>query len=471
MEHAMKPASLKKLVARGEGPELEFKRSTGELREAMECLCGMLNAYGGGRVLFGVTNDGEIVGQQVAEKTSREIADCSRRIEPAVEVETVLVPVAGGRSVIVVKASGRAQGPFTFDGRGFIRVNNTTQRMSHTEFDRRVVERLADQKPWDTWRARDWSIRDLDEDEIHRAVEDAVDAKRLTGVLAEKTPVVLKRLRLLTEGDLTRAAVILFGRDDGPGHTIGQLRLARFRGTTKDEARDNRQFQGHAFSLLRYAETFLDEHVPVASTFTPGQMRRNDRPLYPPRALREALVNALVHRDYSVDGGAVSVAMFDDRLEVWSTGHLPEGITPAKLKGEHESILRNRLIAGAFHRRGLIEQWGHGTNKILSEAAKGDCPEPEFEEVAGAFVVRFRRNQAAQTELPGVAVPGPRGEKIVAMLRTGGPMTGPQIGEGLGEKVELRTLQRELERLRKAGLVEKVGRTRAAVYRLKAAGR
>jgi ATP-dependent DNA helicase RecG len=459
----MKLASLKKLVARGEGPELEFKRSTGELREAMESLCGMLNASGSGRVVFGVTNDGTIVGQQVAEKTNREIADCSRRIEPVAEIRTVTVRAAKDRSAIVVEAAGRARGPFTFDGRGYLRVNNTTQRMSHAEFDRRVVERLSDQKPWDTWRARDWGVRDLDEDEIHRAVEDAVDARRLTGVLGEKPPVVLKRLGLLMEGGLTRAAVVLFGRDDGPGHTIGQLRLARFRGSTKDEARDNRQFQGHAFALLRFAETFLDEHVPVASTFTAGRMRRNDRPPYPPRALREALVNALVHRDYSIDGGAVSVAIFDDRLEVWSTGLLPEGITPEKLKGAHESILRNRLIAGAFHRRGLIEQWGHGTNKILSEAARAGCPEPQFEEVTGAFVVRFRPAPAVPPVAPADGI-SPRGERILGILRQTGGLSAMDVLDRLGEDVTVRAIQKELRRLREAGLVRSRGVGKSTAY-------
>lgn len=346
-----------------------------------------------------------------------------------------------------------------------LRVDNTTQRMSHAEFDSRVVRRLEGQTPWDRWIAPEWQVKDLDRDEIHRTVEDAVEAKRLTGALGEKVEVVLRRLELVTDRGVTRAAAILFGEEGGPGYPMGEMRLARFRGVTKDEFRDNRQFKGHAFALLQHAERFLDEHVPVASRFTEGQMRRVDTPLYPPLALREALVNALVHRDYSVDGGSVSVALYDDRLEIWSTGTLPAGLTPEKLKQVHESIPRNRLIADVFHRRGLIERWGRGTNKILAEAKKAGCPEPEFEEIAGAFVVRFMPAAGTVGREPSFEL-RERGEKVLAILRESGPLRAPEILKRLGEPIALRTLQRELRGLRETGHIVATGRGELTSYRV-----
>ena len=232
----------------------------------------------------------------------------------------------------------------------------------------------------------------------------------------------------------------------------------------KDEFRDNRQFKGHAFALLQHAERFLDEHVPVASRFIAGQMRRVDAPLYPPLAIREALVNALVHRDYSVDGGSVSVALFDDRLEIWSTGTLPAGLTPEKLKRVHESVPRNRLIADVFYRRGLIERWGRGTNKILAEAKKAGCPEPEFEEIAGAFVVRFKPAAGAEKEVPSPDM-GVRAERVLAILRGSGPLRVPDILRELGEPITLRALQTELKHLREARLIVAIGRGQATTYR------
>src|SRR5205807_719288 len=93
------------------------------------------------------------------------------------------------------------------------------------------------------------------------------------------------------------------------------LRVARFRGTDRTEFLDNRQFSGHAFRLLLHAERFLRENLPVAGRVSPGLFERVDDPLYPPTALREALANAICHRDYSIGGGSVAAAIYDDRLE------------------------------------------------------------------------------------------------------------------------------------------------------------
>ena len=116
------------------------------------------------------------------------------------------------------------------------------------------------------------------------------------------------------------------------------IRLARFRGKDRlSDFTDNRQYWGHAFSLLRRAESFLLDHVPIAGRILPGKMIREDQPWYPPRATREALANALCHRDYTIPGGAVAIAMCDDHMEIVNPGAIQFGITPEKLTQPHES--------------------------------------------------------------------------------------------------------------------------------------
>lgn len=136
-----------------------------------------------------------------------------------------------------------------------------------------------------------------------------------------------------------------------------------FPGGGSPEFLDNRQFNGSVFALLSNAERFLRDTLPIAGRFEPGRIEGIDEPLYPPLATREALANALCQRDYAMGGGSIGLAVYDDRLEVTSTGSLHFGLTPDDLFGQHESRPWNPLIARTFHRRGLIEEWGAGLSR------------------------------------------------------------------------------------------------------------
>ena len=127
-----------------------------------------------------------------------------------------------------------------------------------------------------------------------------------------------------------------------------------FPGADQMEFLDNRQFNGNAFTLLANAERFLRDALPIAGRFEQDRFERIDEPLYPPLATREALANALCHRDYFIGGGSVGIAVYDDRLEFTSSGSLHFGLTPEKLFGPHESRPWNPLIA-----RTILPAWDH----------------------------------------------------------------------------------------------------------------
>jgi ATP-dependent DNA helicase RecG len=277
---------------------------------------------------------------------------------------------------------------------------------------------------------------------------------------------VLDRLHLRVEGRLLRAAVVLFGRKFLPDYPQCALRLARFKGTSKTEFLDQRQLRGHAFQILDEAVNFIMRHIPVAGRIESGKLEREDMPLYPPLALREALVNALCHRDYTIPGGAVNVAIYDDRLEIISSGLLPPGITIADLKRSHVSRPRNPLIAEVFYRRGLIEQWGRGTQKIVDWCVAAGQPEPDFEEQAGDVVVRF----LPSSYHPPLRVSHDltdRQRQILHVLSNGERWRFRDILEQLPEPPAPRTLRDDLQFLKRAGLVDSGGRSVAARWWLK----
>lgn len=231
---------------------------------------------------------------------------------------------------------------------------------------------------------------------------------------------ILMGLELIQDGRLLNAAVVLFGKNVGSQFPQCEIRLARFRGMDKQpDFTDNRQYKDHAFGLLRRAEVFLLDHVPIAGELASGSMIRRDIPWYPPRATREALANALCHRDYSIPGGAVALAMFDDRLEIISPGEFHFGLTADKMTVPHESRPWNPLIANTFYRAGVIERWGSGTTNMVHWCEENGNPVPEWQERSGSVVVSFYPPKgavsAAPPKLPPQATPQatPQVEKLL----------------------------------------------------------
>ena len=241
-----------------------------------------------------------------------------------------------------------------------------------------TLERLHGQHRWENEPATDWAVDDLDPSEITRTIDDAIRRRRAEEPGTRDPAELLRGFGLIHGGRLLRAAVVLFGRPERVGAEYPQcmLRVARFDGIARtDEFLDNRQVYGNAFTLLSRAERFFLASLPIAGRIEPGRFERVDDPLYPPDALREALANAICHRDYSIGGGSVAAAIYYDRLEVTSSGPLHFGLTPEGLFEPHESLPWNPLIARVFYLRGIIEQWGRGTIKmreLITNAGAGD---------------------------------------------------------------------------------------------------
>lgn len=387
-------------------------------------------------------------------------------LEPSVQIARTQVTVRDDLEVLILEVPRGDNGPYTYDGRPYQRVGTTTQRMPSAECERRLLARLHSQYRWENRVAEGYSLDDLDTDEIRRTLESAVDAGRLESVVTSPGE-ALERLGLRVDGNILQAGVVAFGRRLLPDFPQCSLRMARFRGTTKTEFVDQRQLNGHAFRLLEEAMQFILRHIPVADRIEPGQLERQDVPLYPTLALREALVNALCHRDYTIPGGAVNVAIFDNRLEVISSGLLPPGLTVADLKREHISQPRNPILAEVFYRRGLIERWGRGTQKIVELCVATGQPEPEFEEQAGSVLVRFLPSDYSPPLRVGHDLTD-RQREILQALSDGQQRPFREIYQALDNPPAERTVRDDLMLLRSIGLVDSSGHGAGARWRLKA---
>ena len=320
---------------------------------------------------------------------------------------------------------------------------------------------------WENQPSEQLGIQDLDHNRLVSVVEEAIRRQRLEDPGTRDPKELLTGLGLFHEGCLLNAAVVLFGKSECmlPSYTQCAIRMARFRDNDTSEFIDNRQELGNVFDLLQRAQRFLRDHLPVAGRIIPTVFERVDDPLYPPAALREALANALCHCDYSMGGGAVTIAIFDNRLEISSTGDLHFGITPGDLLRPHRSRPWNPLIAQTFYRCGIIESWGRGTLKIVELMEQAGLPAPEIEADAGEVYVRFRpAKQHEQVE--SISLLNPLQRELVAILSAVESASLAYICDKLSEPRPSRTVQENLAALRKLGFIQTSGRGRSALWLL-----
>ena len=475
------PDQVTAWAASGESEVLEFKSSTAEKDRACRTLCAFANGRGG-RVLFGVTPAGKVVGQTVSDHTLEELAQEFQGFEPPVFPSIERVAVEGGREVLVLSVSRSEHLPVTYRTVAYERVLNTTRLMPRETMRRLLLEEFHSVQRWENQPAEGWDVNRLDQREMTLTLEESIRRGRTDDPGTREPLEILRGLGLLVQGErISRAAVVLFCTNDTMQPDFPQLllKVARFKGTTRDEFLDNRQFYGNAFTLMRHAERFLIDSLPVAGRIVPGRMEREDTPLLPVEALRETLANAFVHRDYSIGGGSVSVALYDDRLEVISIGDLHFGLTPEALFRDHESRPWNPMIANIFYRRGIIENWGRGTLKIARLMREQGLEPPEVAVREGAVVVTFRIATTVTKETTGKTT----GKTIG---KTTGEMTGKMIGKTPGAVLELLrtdpgltvielavrlgkaeiTIHRAVRVLREAGLLQRIGPDKGGYWKV-----
>jgi ATP-dependent DNA helicase RecG len=192
----------------------------------------------------------------------------------------------------------------------------------------------------------------------------------------------------MRDGKIMNGALALFGKNLG-GYTQMGLRLARFRGTNKNEFVDSGRAEGNFFDLLDAGMAFLFKHLSQSAKIV--GFHKEEHLEIPVEALREALTNALCHRQLEKYNLTPSIAVYDDRVEIENPGRLPFDLTPETIKSAHASYPYNPLIAEVLYRSSFLESWGSGVSRMVDACRAQGVPEPEYE-VNGGFVrIVFRR--------------------------------------------------------------------------------
>lgn len=466
----MESETLKELISLGESEILEFKKSISSLKSIFQTLCAFLNASGG-LVLIGVLDNGKIVGQVFNQGVSLKIAAELAKIEPPSYIDILQIQVTPTQSVIALKTKAGEHAPYTYDGRAYQRIADSTSRMPQHMYEQKLVARAQLNHSWETYITSGYTIDDLDTELICASLLDGIRKHRAPASAANDSPQeILQRFQLMNGSKLRNAALLLFSKEHVQFPQLN-MKMARFQGKDKlGDFIDNQSISGNLFYLLQEADIFIRRHISISSTYSLNQFQRIDKPALPILAIREALVNAFCHRDYSNHQTEFSLAIFDDRLEIWNSGTLSPQLTIESLSNSHDSILRNPLIANVFYIKDLIEKWGTGTNKIIKLCKNANLPEPEFSERTGGFLVTLYFSAVHDTGTDSDSYAhhlSDRQNEVIALLQARGGLSISELMGMLQNPPSDRMLRKDLAALRGKGLVQNYGSAKNSKWRLK----
>ena len=448
---------IAKLVLEAESKTLEFKQDLSSLPSVLKTIVAFANTAGG-TLIIGRSSDGKLCGVQdpfaAEERLASAIADNIRpSIFPEIEIATI-----DGKDLVIVQVA-HWKGPFYLKRQGipagvYIRLGSTSRPANAdtlAEMKRQATRVSYDQEPLEELNDTDLDINRIQEAFAQKGK--SVDKQKMLscGLLSEFNH------RLVP----TIGGLILFGREEQRMRYVPDARVscARFRGTDKTHIVDRFEITGTLLEAVDPALNFIARNTRLAADIT--ATRRTDIQEYPPLAIREALVNALVHADYTIKGSHMRLSIFDDRLEMLNSGMLPFGFTLEDfIKGI--SRVRNRVIARTFRELDLMEEWGSGYRRIISECDEKGYPHPVWNESGTWILVTFYPHPT--TVLSGKPLegkPSPRQEQILDIIKKHGPVSAREIRTKVSETIAPRTLTRELAILRDLGLIVCGGKGRA----------
>ena len=443
------------LIRGGESVEVEFKESFD--REAVETAGAFANTRGG-TIYVGVSRKGQSLGIEVGPET---LSDWSNQVSQSTDprvIPDIETREVGGKMVATVIVRESPLKPVSVKGRCYRRVSTSNRVMTPAEISEMHLQSTG--SSWDLQPAPGKTLQDIDPDKVRNYVRLANAAGRKRIPEAESFERVLRKLELVKEHRPTWAAVLLFGkRPQSP-----LMQAVVHCGLFKQESRviDDRMIDGSLVDQVEEALKFIQKNTNVEFVIT-GKPARDEIWDYPLEALREALINAVCHRDYTVPSNT-DIRIHDDRLEIWSPGGLPFGITLPELFKPHKSVLRNRGIASVLYDIGWIEKWGSGIDKIRRLCRSEKKPEPEYEEQTQTLVVRFHRDAFNDDRLRQLGL-SERQMAAVAYVRQHASITNADHRALAG--VQRKTAARDLDALVSLGVLDRTGERKGTRYVLR----
>ena len=348
----------------------------------------------GGRMIIGRNDNGVYVGIQNIKKETKTVADDIRN-KLHIMSSTCAEAIEGKNCIVIDVPKGDKL--IDYEGKFYMRVGNTTQQIEGDDLKKILLDERGMQ-----WldQASKVAVDALSSDALSLFLSKGKSAGRIPADIEADFNTVLNRFQLINDGKLTDTAVLLFHPNP---YSVNYGAYAKI-GLFDDDGLLIRDDIIRCPLIQLADETMrilLDKYIQPTYGYGGGTTSRHLVFQYPEKALRELLVNAIVHMDYSIQS-PILVRVFKDHLEISNPGSLLSGLTAETLKVSHRSVLRNEKLADVFYASGMVENWGQGITKVLVECKNNANPEPEFTEVDGEFKVVIKTRAAV---IPDIEAP------------------------------------------------------------------
>jgi ATP-dependent DNA helicase RecG len=434
-----------------ENQQIEWKESWRD--EYLRWICGFANA-GGGVLVIGKNNRGEVVGVKNIEKLLQDIPNKVR------DILGIIVAVnqrsENGKEFLEIIVEPYPS-PISYKGEYHVRSGSTKQELKGAALDRFLLRKQG--RTWDGAPMPRVTPRELSKAAIAGFRKLAKESRRLdASALRESAAGLLEKLNLFDGERLKRAAVLLFHPDPERFITGAFVKIGYFR--TESELLYHDEVHGDLFSQAQKTmELLLTKYLKAGISYR-GIHRMETLPV-PEEALREAVLNAIIHKDYSV-GAPIQIRVYGDGLKIWNPGELPENWSVEKLLKQHSSRPFNPSVANAFFRAGEIEAWGRGIQRIFDACQEAGAPKPRIDYDPGDLWVEFKFSRAylAATavdqggDTPGKSS-GKTPDQIIELVRQDSRISIPEMARSL--KVTTRAVEKQLRQLKAAGRVRRIG--------------
>jgi len=370
-----------------EQQNIEYKSSWHD--DYLKWICGFANAQGG-RIYIGRNDAGKVVGVEDFRDLMTEVPNKIKNLM-GITAEVNLLEEDSKHFIEIIVLPYSV--PISLRGRYYYRSGSVKQELTGAALNEFLLKRAG--QTWDDVIEPRATFADIDETAFKAYLVMSKEKGRLPDVEGLTTYEIFDKLRLTENGQLKRAAIILFAKDPGRFYPNIFVKIGRFAKNDAD-LRFQEVEEGNIIMLLRNVLAQLNHKFLTRQIEFEG-MYRIEKGEYPMPALREMLLNALVHRNYM--GSFTQIRVYDDKINIWNDGTLPEGISLEALWRSHSSKPRNPLIADVCFKGGLIDAWGRGTIKIIETCKEAELPEPELIERDGGFLVTLFKNTITEEQL------------------------------------------------------------------------